>query len=62
MVTFRIEIINSSQEGVANIFARTLSRKRYLQQLVSAGRIGLYLTLPVKEFQLLGFVAYEKLY
>ena len=57
----------SSHEHVANIFdiltwSTTLSSKRYLQQLVAAGQVDLYLTPPVQEFQLLGFDAYDKLY
>ena len=57
----------ASHEHVANIFdiltwSTTLSSKRYLQQLVAAGRVDLYLTPPVQEFPLLGFDAYEELY
>ncbi len=57
----------SSKEHVANIvdvllWTTTLSSKRHLQQLVESGRIDLYLTPPVQEFELLGFDAYEKLY
>jgi hypothetical protein len=39
-----------------------LSSKQYLQQLVAQGRVDLFLTPPVQEFDLLGFDAYEKLY
>ena len=54
-------------ESIANIldvmmWSTTLSSKRYLQQLVEAGRGDLYLTPPVLDFQLLGFDACEKLY
>lgn len=58
---------NSQNKRIANIldvmlWSTTISSKRYLQQLVDAGRVDLYLTPPVQEFQLLGFDAYEKLY
>ena len=58
---------NSQNKHIANIldvmlWSTTISSKRYLQQLVDAGRVDLYLTPPVQEFQLLGFDAYEKLY
>jgi NTE family protein/lysophospholipid hydrolase len=54
-------------ERIANIFqilmwSTTLSSKQYLQQLLESGRVDLFLTPPVQEFQLLGFDAYEKLY
>jgi hypothetical protein len=57
----------SSNEKIANIFqilmwSTTLSSKQYLQQLIESGRVDLFLTPPVQEFQLLGFDAYEKLY
>jgi predicted acylesterase/phospholipase RssA/CRP-like cAMP-binding protein len=57
----------SSKEGIANIlqiliWATTLSSKQYLQHLLAEGRVDLFLTPPVQEFQLLGFDAYEKLY
>jgi predicted acylesterase/phospholipase RssA len=57
----------SSNERIANIFqilvwSTTLSSKKYLQQLLAEGRVDLFLTPPVQEFQLLGFDAYEKLY
>ena len=44
------------------MWATTLSSKGYLQQLVSAGHVDLYLTPPVQEFQLLGFDAYQELF
>jgi predicted acylesterase/phospholipase RssA len=52
---------------IANIFqilmwSTTLSSKQYLQQLLESGRVDLFLTPPVQEFQMLGFDAYEKLY
>ena len=58
---------NSQKKRITNIvdvmlWSTTISSKRYLQQLVDAGRVDLYLTPPVQEFQLLGFDAYEKLY
>jgi predicted acylesterase/phospholipase RssA/CRP-like cAMP-binding protein len=58
---------DSQNKRIANIldvmlWSTTISSKRYLQQLVDAGRVDLYLTPPVQEFQLLGFDAYEKLY
>jgi NTE family protein/lysophospholipid hydrolase len=57
----------SPNERIANIFqilmwSTTLSSKQYLQQLIESGRVDLFLTPPVQEFQLLGFDAYEKLY
>jgi predicted acylesterase/phospholipase RssA/CRP-like cAMP-binding protein len=57
----------SQNKRIANIldvmlWSTTISSKRYLQQLVDAGRVDLYLTPPVQDFQLLGFDAYEKLY
>jgi predicted acylesterase/phospholipase RssA/CRP-like cAMP-binding protein len=58
---------SSQNKRIANIldvmlWSTTISSKRYLQQLVDAGRVDLYLTPPVQDFQLLGFDAYEKLY
>ena len=58
---------NFRNKHIANIldimiWSTTISSKRYLQQLVDAGRVDLYLTPPVQDFQLLGFDAYEKLY
>jgi NTE family protein/lysophospholipid hydrolase len=57
----------SPNERIANIFqilmwSTTLSSKQYLQQLLQSGRVDLFLTPPVQEFQLLGFDEYEKLY
>jgi NTE family protein/lysophospholipid hydrolase len=57
----------SPNDRIANIFqilmwSTTLSSKQYLQQLIESGRVDLFLTPPVQEFQLLGFDAYEKLY
>jgi predicted acylesterase/phospholipase RssA/CRP-like cAMP-binding protein len=44
------------------MWATTLSSKGYLQQLVAAGHVDLYLTPPVQEFPLLGFHAYQELF
>ena len=59
--------LKARNEHTANIldvllWSTTISSKRYLQQLVDAGRADLYLTPPVQRFQLLDFGACEKLY
>jgi predicted acylesterase/phospholipase RssA len=57
----------AENERIANIidvlmWATTLSSKNYLQQLVDAGEVDLYLNPPVQDFPLLGFEAYEQLF
>jgi hypothetical protein len=54
--------VSSPNIGQILVGSTMLSSKRYLETLLEAGRVDLYLKPPVQKFELLGFDAYQRLY
>ena len=48
--------------GQVIVASTMLSSKQYLDQLLEAGHVDLYIRPPVQDFDLLGFDAYQRLY